>query len=82
MSDNGRRVALVPDPTFRGGWIATMERTSRAARFPPERLEEETDGRRDHEQIRGSNARSVVTQKGLPPLTGRSTSFHHVLGDG
>src|ERR1700730_3099948 len=37
---------------------------------------------RDHEQIHGGNVRSVVTQKGLPPLTGRSTSFHHVLGDG
>jgi hypothetical protein len=24
----------------------------------------------------------VVSQKGLPPLTGRSTSFHHVPGDG
>src|SRR6478672_1967794 len=37
---------------------------------------------RDHEQIHGANVRSVVSQKGLPPLTGRSTSFHHVLGDG
>src|ERR1700736_6596846 len=37
---------------------------------------------RDHEQIHGGNVRSVVSQKGLPPLTGWSTSFHHVLGDG
>src|SRR6266481_9985259 len=37
---------------------------------------------REQEQIHGGNVRSVVSQKGLPPLTGRSTSFHHVLGDG
>src|SRR6202043_3834460 len=36
----------------------------------------------DNEQIHGGNVRSVVSQKGLPPLTGLSTSFHHVLGDG
>jgi hypothetical protein len=41
----------------------------------------EADGR-DHEQIHGGDVRSVVSQKGLPPLTGRSTSFQHVLGDG
>src|SRR6267142_4607989 len=34
---------------------------------------------RDHEQIHGSNVRSVVSQKGLPPLTGRSTTLDHVL---
>src|SRR5216684_2456699 len=37
---------------------------------------------RDHEQIHGGNVRSVVSQKGPPSLTWRSTSFHHVLGDG
>src|SRR3984893_18578352 len=37
---------------------------------------------RDHEQIHGSNVRSVVSQKGLPPLSGRPTSLDHVLGDG
>src|SRR5258708_14254693 len=36
---------------------------------------------RDHEQIHGSNVRSVVSQKGFPPLTGRSTTLDHVLGD-
>src|SRR5258708_3808949 len=38
--------------------------------------------RLDYEEIHGGNVRSVVSQKGLPPLTGRSTSFHHVPGDG
>jgi hypothetical protein len=41
----------------------------------------EANARAD-EHIHGGNVRSVVSQKGLPPLTGRSTSFHHVLGDG
>jgi hypothetical protein len=36
---------------------------------------------RDHEQIQGSNVRRVVSQKGFPPLTGRSTTLDHVLGD-
>src|SRR5712664_1076182 len=40
----------------------------------------EADGR-DHEQIHGGNVRSVVAQKGLPPLTGRSTTLDRVLGD-
>src|ERR1700738_2718221 len=35
----------------------------------------------DHEQIHGGNVRSVVSQEGLPPLTGRSTTLDHVLGD-
>src|ERR1700738_3141492 len=35
----------------------------------------------DHEQIHGGNVRSVVSQKGLPPLTVRSTTLDHVLGD-
>src|SRR5258708_17823536 len=37
---------------------------------------------RDHEQIHGGNVRSVVSQKGPPSLTWRSTSLDHVLGDG
>src|ERR1700722_10487752 len=37
---------------------------------------------RDYEQIHGGNVRSVVSQKGAPFLTGRSTSFDHVLCDG
>ena len=37
---------------------------------------------RDHEQVHGGNVWSVVSQKGPPSLTWRSTSFHHVLGDG
>src|SRR6267378_4519874 len=41
----------------------------------------EADGRH-YEQVHDGNVRSVVSQKGLPPLTGRSTSFHHVRGDG
>src|SRR5713101_737199 len=36
---------------------------------------------RDHEQIHGGNVRSVVSQKGPPSLTWRSTSLDHVLGD-
>src|ERR1700730_7069451 len=36
---------------------------------------------RDHQQIHGGNVRSVVAQKGLPSLTGRSTTLDHVLGD-
>src|SRR6202030_1412615 len=36
---------------------------------------------RDHEHIHGGNVQSVVSQKGLPPLTWRSTSLDHVLGD-
>jgi hypothetical protein len=36
---------------------------------------------RDHQQIHGGNVRGVVAQKGLPPLTGRSTPLYHVLGD-
>src|ERR1700736_6056125 len=35
----------------------------------------------DHERIHGGNVRSVVSQKGLPPLTVRSTTLDHVLGD-
>ena len=37
---------------------------------------------RDHDQIHGSNVRSVVSQKSLPPLTGRSRQlrrFRHVI---
>src|ERR1700686_4742599 len=37
---------------------------------------------RDHEQIHGGNVRRVVSQKGPPSLTWRSTSLDHVLGDG
>jgi hypothetical protein len=35
----------------------------------------------DHERIHGGSVRSLVSQKGPPSLTWRSTSFHHVLGD-
>src|SRR5437879_1572331 len=36
---------------------------------------------RDHEQIHGGNVRRVVSQKGPPSLTWRSTSLDHVLGN-
>src|ERR1700730_11353231 len=36
---------------------------------------------RDHEQIHGGNVGSLVSQKGPPSLTWRSTSLDHVLGD-
>src|SRR3981189_1967387 len=35
----------------------------------------------DHEQIHRGNVRSVVSQKGFPPLTGRPASLDHVFGD-
>src|SRR6202795_1795508 len=41
----------------------------------------ETDGW-NNEQVHGRDVRSVVSQKGAPFLTGRSTSFDHVLCDG
>src|ERR1700737_913967 len=37
---------------------------------------------RDPQQIQGANAPGVVSQKGPPSLTWRSTSLDHVLGDG
>src|SRR6202166_4049650 len=36
---------------------------------------------RDDEQIPGGNVRSVVSQKGPPPLAGWSSVLDHVLGD-
>src|ERR1700730_16917016 len=37
---------------------------------------------RDHEQIPSGNVRSMVSQKGPPSLTWRSTPLDHELGDG
>src|SRR5258705_6473868 len=62
--------AVIVDPTCESAWPLTANRRRRLANG------------RDHEQIHGGNVRSVVSQKGLPPLTRRATSFHHVLGDG
>src|SRR6202011_2577914 len=36
---------------------------------------------RDYQQIHGGNVRSVVSQKGPPPLAGWSSVLDHVLGD-
>jgi hypothetical protein len=41
-------------------------------------VKSEADGR-DHEQIHGGNVRSVVSQEGAPPLTGRAMTLDHVL---
>src|ERR1700730_3367374 len=49
--------------------------------YDHEAIQQFEANRRDHEQIHGGNVRSVVSQKGLPPLTWRSTSLDHVLGD-
>jgi hypothetical protein len=64
------------------GLVVTLIQISAINPYNHEAIQQSEANGRDHEQIHGGNVRSVVSQKGLPPLTGRSTSLDHVLGNG